>query len=333
MNRNRDNNGNGRIDREEVRWYLPSSSEMVDFVNGSRSLDTPLMDYPSTPVLISPPMQYSDDNQHHVNTRYHYATSNHRLLWAEEGITINPTVDTETSWNRMGWQVRCARALGTDLREETNLSSAFTVDNPDAPTRIYPTYFDGKSLRDPEYGALPPHSETSPLNRISSTGFEFKKELLTDHKYKYNKDESNLKDTNTHDNDIIEGNNLCERTYGTGWRMPNIKECSVLKVALNQADLNYDYAGGRRDSRTEVCQVRGYDIGNYFACTYREYGVNNAPNFERADTDPTGYYLGIVYDDATANYDVGDESVRKLGRAQCLTQDAPVYNIRCVRDL
>ena len=333
MNRNRDNNGNGKIDREEVRWYLPASSEMVDLVNGSRSLETPLMDYPSTPILISPPMENSNDNKHHVNTRYHYATSNHRLLWAEEGITINPTVDTETSWNRMGWQVRCARALGTDLKEETNLSSAFEVDNPNAPTKIYPTYFDGKSLRDPVYGALPPHSETSPLNRISSTGFEFRRELIQESNYNYNyKNDEALQNPATHDDYIIAGNRRCAERFGENWRMPNIKECSVLKVALNQANLNYDYSGDL-DSETDVCQVRGYDIGNYFACTYREYGVNNSPNFERADTDPTGYYLGIVYDNDTANNDVGDESVRKLGRAQCLTQPAPTYFIRCVRDL
>ena len=336
MNRNRDNNGNGRIDREEVRWYLPSSSEMVDLVNGSHSLETPLMDYPSTPILYSPAMPGINDNTHHVNTRYHYASSNHRLLWAEEGITINPTVDEETQWNRMGWQVRCARALGTNLADETNLSSAFTVDNPNAPTRIYPTYFDGKSLRDPVPGALPPHSETSPLNRISTTGFEFKKELIRENSYKYTNDQA-LQNPATHNDYMIAGNRICAERFGEGWRMPNIKECSVLKVALNQADLNYDYAGGRNNSNTAVCQVNGYDIGNYFSCTYREYGVNNAPDFRRADTDPanadpTGYYLGIVYDNRDmAN--VGGEAETKLGRAQCLTQGDPTYYIRCVKDL
>lgn len=337
MNRNRDNNGDGKIDRDEVRWYLPSSSEMVDLVNGSRSLETPLMDYPSTPILYSPRMS-ANDKQHHVNTRYHYATSNHRLLWAEEGITINPTTDKDDDWNRMGWQVRCARALGTDLKEETNLSSAFTVDNPNAPTKIYPTYFDGKSLRDPVYGALLPHSETSPLNRISTTGFEFRRELIQESNYNYNyKNDEALQDPATHDDYIIAGNRRCAERFGENWRMPNIKECSVLKVALNQANLNYDYAGGRNNSDTAACQVNGYDIGNYYSCTYREYGVNNAPDFRRADTgdpktaDPTGYYLGIVYDNNASG--IGDEAERKLGRAQCLTQPAPTYFIRCVRDL
>lgn len=328
LNRNRDNDGDGKIDRDEIRWYLPSSGEMVDLVNGRNSLETPLMDYVSNPSLQSPPMGSDiNDDSHHVNTRFHYVASNKRLLWAEEGITINTVSDAEYDWDRMGWQVRCVRALGTHLSDnEVNLSPAFTVDFTTENPRIYPTYFESKTLRDPVYGALPPHQETSTLNRISVNGFEFKKEFLKERTLdwrgqevitylgKYNYDKGNL--TNgTHDKSINDGNAECRRIYGEGWRMPNIKEAAVLKLALNNAD--YNYVGN--PGNDGIYSHDGYEIGNFYACTYREYGIVNETR-----NDKTGYYLGIIYESGTQG---------NKGRAQCLTQSDPTYYIRCVRDL
>ena len=330
MNRNRDNNGNGRIDREEVRWYLPSSGEMVDLVNGRNSLEAPFMDYGANPILYTPQSADNDANPHHENTRFHYVSSNRRVLWAEEGITINPMVDDLASWNRIGWQVRCTRSLGTDLSEIAELTPAFSVDDTNNPTKIFPTYFETQTLRDPIWEAIPAHSETDKLNRISTTGFEFKKELITDQSVRYQYNASELPNDVTHTH-IEAGNRACQRfndpgSGKIGWRLPTIKESAVLKLALNNAEIK------AQTGNSSFQHVRdGYFIGNFFASTYREYGVNSAKdwwgrytfpieNRRAMDGDPTGFYLGIIYDD-------------NLGRAQCLTQSEQVYFVRCVRDL
>ena len=352
LNRNRDNNGDGYIDRSEIRWYLPSSGELVDLVNGRNSLEHPLMDYDSNPQLLSP-NQDVDNNKHHVNTRFHYAASNKRLLWAEEGITINTVSDNENDWNRMGWQVRCTRALGTNLRDDAfSLSPAFVTDDDDAPTMIYPKYFEEKTLREPfpENEPFPVHSETSTFNRIATTGFEFSKTLLewqaagwgwewgwgqpeVGVSYKYNAEA--LKKDMTHEY-IVKGRDACRALDDTengnwkrGWRMPTIKECSVLKLAMNSAGLNYPGNPGNENRAKVWKNGKQYEIGNFFASTYREYGVNE--NWvdgimvnDKSDSDPTGYYLGVVYEDSTQG---------RMGRAQCLTDNQPRYFVRCVRDL
>ena len=190
MNRNRDNNGDGIIDIHELRWYVPASSEIVDIALGYKSLDVPLLDYDLNKNIDSPTEDLKTEQRHQSNTRFHYATSNQRVLWAEEGTTINPEIDYawrfdsgdgvwKWNWNLPPQQVRCVRALGTNLKDDSNddLSPAFEVDDPINPTKIKPTYYEQKNLRAPTSEAIEPHQETSTLNRLSYNGFEFSKKL------------------------------------------------------------------------------------------------------------------------------------------------------------
>lgn len=179
MNRNRDNNGNGRIDLEEIRWYLPASSEIIDLVIGRNSFTTPLMNYSGNPALNSPQTNLSE--RHTANTRFHFATSNNRVLWAEEGVTINPESDGITdNWNIPPQQVRCVRALGTNLATDNagDLTPAFTWDSDAGPTKIYPTYYESKNMRSYSGTAVQPHQETSNLNGLAYNGFEFSPKLI-----------------------------------------------------------------------------------------------------------------------------------------------------------
>ena len=198
MNRNRDNNGNGVIDTDEVRWYVPASSEIVDLVLGSYSMTTKLMDYENVNnKSLQSPLNSATEQAHQGNTRFHYATSNQRTLWAEEGTTINPEVDQLTGnpgWNLPPQNVRCVRALGTNLATDENrdLTPAFTTNavytEDDRgnrtysvyPTEIYPTYFEQKNQRSYTSDVIEPHQEsTGELNRLCYYGFEFSKDLLT----------------------------------------------------------------------------------------------------------------------------------------------------------
>ena len=199
MNRNRDNNGNGVIDLEEVRWYVPASSEIVDFVLGRNSLETPLLDYNKNFNLDNPTKDVKTELAHQSNTRFHFATSNQRVLWAEEGASLNPEVDlasrnkadgSKWDWNLPPQQVRCVRALGTDLETDNNadLTPAFTTnaqyeivnglrEYSRYPTEIYPEYYHVNNQRQSSSNDIRPHQETTPLNRLSYYGFEFSPEL------------------------------------------------------------------------------------------------------------------------------------------------------------
>ena len=340
MNRNRDNNGTGKLDLEEIRWYVPASSEIVDLVLGRRSLDVALMDYDANPDLNTP--KSPKEPPHHVNTRFHYATSNNRKLWSEEGVTVTSVHGTD-NWDMPPWDVRCVRALGTNLAtdNQNDLSPAFTVDNNDNPRRIYPTYYEGKNKRGFTSSVLQPHQETSDLNRVCETGFEFTPQLFGTLNYRegnqwenvgpfeYHYELDKVASTDTHDTWINEGNALCQ-AYGrsvnqTGWRLPNIMEAALIKLALNRAQ-KFDRNLGRYWGNPP------YMAYNFISATYREYGVNPG---EETNKFLTGFYLGVVYDGEDRNQAGND-----IGRVQCLTQfnnytnpPGPYYYVRCVRDI
>ena len=343
FNRNRDLNGNGVIDTEEIRWYLPASSELVDMVLGRNTLDSPLMDYNRNDGLYSP-QNTGTAWPHHANTRFHYVSSNRRVLWAEEGITINDEPDAfwDSNWNLPAQNVRCVRALGTHLGEhpDGNITPAFTVDDPDNPTEIYPTYYESKNMRSYTASVLQPHQETSILNRLCFNGFQFSKELITfDPNQQFTYTNSNewsswqetwnatdwegyfrhndiISDMSLHDIFLNQGNAKCQE-YGrqrgeVGWRMPNMKEAALIRLALNNAGMTY------HNDRN------GYVIDNFLTITFREFGIGN----DNLRSSANGFYTGVYYVDGE---DIVNGAV--TGRTHCITGDQQRYRIRCVRDI
>ena len=112
MSRNRDNNGDGIIDRNEVRWYLASINQLVGIVVGKGLLNTKTQLYNR-----SPEEQKSDDVQvwfQHVLSSTCYTekrnSNNPTMIWAEEGLS---TSATNESWQPITkGTVRCVRNLG-----------------------------------------------------------------------------------------------------------------------------------------------------------------------------------------------------------------------------
>ncbi|MCQ5300080.1 hypothetical protein NE644_22010, partial [Blautia wexlerae] len=44
LSRNRDENGNGKIDLDELKWYLPATDQLASMFLGAKSLPSPLFD-------------------------------------------------------------------------------------------------------------------------------------------------------------------------------------------------------------------------------------------------------------------------------------------------
>ena len=353
LNRNRDNNGDGQISIDELRWYLPASGELLDMVVGRNSLETPLIDYDAynsiTNVVST---TYSGTNPqwgHWYNTYLHFAASNKRSLWAEEGMTTSE-FPTNTygagQYNKRPWDARCTRVLGVHIGQELNadnlhLTPAFqwksggaTYKGSEVPRYIYPTYFEEQTLR-PYYATpIPAHSEASPLNRICYYGFEMKNEALMYTGSNVNplrKDNNYVYYTYTNNNDLRKdvhdsyankASDLCKEVYGGNWRLPTLKECALMKAAWNAVGFNMG----------DASKVVPEKLYNYLSCTYREYGIDpqdgvNNNYYATFTRDGTGNYCGIVTD-------TGDwSSDRWKDRINILTQPNSNYYIRCVRDL
>lgn len=111
MNRNRDNNGDGKIDRNEVRWYLASIRQLVGMYVGDGLLNSKTKLYNKNAADRKDP-DYTKWQQHIVSsTNFDNNSNNPTILWAEEGTS---TSNFYHGWsgNIQGSEIRCVRNLG-----------------------------------------------------------------------------------------------------------------------------------------------------------------------------------------------------------------------------
>lgn len=111
MNRNRDNNGNDKIDREEVRWYLAAVNQLVGMYVGDGLLNSNTKLYckrPEDQALTD----YNKWQQHIVSSTMSGSNSDDpTILLAEEGISTGPFFHGEGNCVK-GTAIRCVRNLG-----------------------------------------------------------------------------------------------------------------------------------------------------------------------------------------------------------------------------
>ncbi len=119
MNRNRDLNGNGQIDNEEMRWYIPSIEQYQLLYVGRAALS------PET-QLYNPSIESKNFIIHNGNTTYkfkHYMSSSNQKMWSEEGCSTESMVfnSNQIKHNVGKIYIRCVRDLGTDAARSTNI--------------------------------------------------------------------------------------------------------------------------------------------------------------------------------------------------------------------
>lgn len=106
VSRNRDLNGNGKIDVNEIRWYLPTDATYTRIILGAPSLRSPLFnarDYQPNAIGAGNGTAYS-----------HYAASNGRMTWAEE---LAATGGINPDWGVYPGNFRCVRNIGLPTTE------------------------------------------------------------------------------------------------------------------------------------------------------------------------------------------------------------------------
>lgn len=283
MNRNRDNNGNGVIDNDELRWYVPTMRKYLRIVVGRESLRTPLVDYM---VLGRELPNGSTWPENAKNTRFHFFSSNQQFLWAEEGLSITQHLVTGDDINNDSgagdrwapWEVRCVRNLGTylgEIVEDDPVERVYDIDR-NART-IAMTHIDGSSIRAGVRVALPTHDVNRRANMLS-------------HKYQYASKTIPVKDLLTPYLDeagsqieawnlLLSRTNPCEDYtetggYERGWRVPNQKELAILR---------------------QMKEVNGDNQHPYLTCTREFFGT--AGRFMVADWEHS-----FALDENSGNY-------------------------------
>ena len=176
MARNRDNNGDGVIDPDELRWYTASIRQLIGIYVGSG-----VIDHHSRLYYRSASEQESgtDDEwrQHVISSTNYSGSTQPTIIWGEEGISTSRLGQSKDWTSLTKWSVRCVRNLGLD-----NPSSFdFGVDDykpqdyvevesegsgDDAVYTFKATHLDDGALRYYTSRELDYHSHASDINRL-----------------------------------------------------------------------------------------------------------------------------------------------------------------------
>lgn len=234
MSRNRDNNGNGRIEPAELRWYVPAMDKYLQIMLGAASLPEPLMNYKKIAKLpyVKGRNSFNENSgiiKNDFYSRYMIVSSNSDrcVMWLMEGTSIS-VYDKISEWARASvypWQVRCVRNLGANLganiQVDDRVGTAYVHDTVNR--KFAMTYYDLASIRTNPYagngdksGQMPIHTIPSEYNRMYY-GFEYAdKDIQIPSEYleldmaRYiNTDPCSVK--------------------GTGWRIPNQEELTLMR--------------------------------------------------------------------------------------------------------
>ena len=224
--RNRDNNGNGIIDKDEVRWYIASIDQLYGLYLGQLGLssDAILYSIDNSTQKGTYPTDHPYAGAH--KWRKHIVSSTNTngggkpvTLWAEEGISVSNY--TERHSKPAPYSIRCIRNLGMDddiIDKEiipTKLVNTIppTTIEPEAEYKFDLTNINDKSLRFFTTRELEPDNEHSEMSR-PYRGFRTGK-IVTTGKYEgalYNM--------------LIDGESPCDEY----WRVPNMREGAIMSL-------------------------------------------------------------------------------------------------------
>ncbi len=332
LTRNRDNNGDGVIDRSEIRWYLAACNQLAGMWVGNESLSINARLY----------MPAQGQWRAHI-----VSSSGKRVSWSEEGGGA-----TEYNWdfmaNRHTWStigeaaagetVRCLRNIGTftdggTLKDisyapyDYEIEPYFTKEGPE-PEGPFTFYFDRlnpKSLRQMSQTELPYADQ---FNLFNSVYLKFETQSRADNVGDTDEDSfSNINTRNpgnypTNETINLEVSQLGHNPYcPPGYRFPNHTEMLLMSLYLPQEYFECDKDGTKYSnsitmptrtyydrgyygnntlgmSPTEITNERGKVGWGYTCNAHKQSCMNRTQNFHRSrcvrDVDMTGWIDGDI---------------------------------------
>lgn len=169
MTRNRDNNGDGKIGRDEIRWYTASINQLIGLYM-AEGVITPSSRLYNRSAEEKESSESSEWMQHvisstHFNAGYYNTPL---IVWAEEGISTGNYTGGQQEGAKAEMSVRCVRNLGMEREHDLDLvpEDYITRDYVDDHTVFTCTHINEASLRDYTSVELPIHAENSRENYL-----------------------------------------------------------------------------------------------------------------------------------------------------------------------
>lgn len=269
MSRNRDENGNGTIDENEIKWYLASVDQYKGMWAGEEAFDTDARLFKATESeWLALKKAFGNGVDAKLSPWHYFTCSSANTFWAEEGCA--------TGTNSSATMVRCIRTL---VSNSDGLESAETYysykDN------IVELKLNDVALRTHQSGGFQTYFERGKDSNKLYKKFKIASSNLPN---KYPKEQviSSAKGSGF----INSTDDVCQKAagYGGSWRVPNQRELSIMSaVNKNLTDLY------------SCTSFTGVQSGYYKGGTGNEYGfvLSGTQMTVAVDKD---YYVRCVMD-------------------------------------
>lgn len=369
MQRNRDLNGNGEIDREEMVWYIPSLEQMQLLYIGYGALTDDVQLYNAQREIRSGNVTGTK-----YKNRHYLTSSNNKKIWAEEGVSFSGLAlgnqDTNSWQGDERYYVRCARSLGTSGEHnqgipwniqdypEYQFQSIYEytpyereieeVDNGQITNyknhkrgRITMRFLNPQSLIN-----VPRFTETPGLvNSFSENNFPTFQFEIADTVIAINANNTSL-EVNRNQMETLFTSLKNEADFspcniiGPGWRLPTITELAIMQWAWNEnwtekANISQDYLNDP-DFKKKFPNMNAKNIGDFVWHAF--VGSNSAANL----LSRTEYYYRYVgangltptFNDRVRTYHVYEKTDSEH-KFSIISRDLSTHSnnitIRCVR--
>lgn len=248
MSRNRDEDGDGTIDENEIKWYLASVDQYKGMWAGEEAFDTDARLFKATESeWAALEKAFGNGGGDAKLSPWHYFTcSSANTFWAEEGCA--------TGTDGSATMVRCIRTL---VSNSDGLESAETYysykDN------IVELKLNDVALRTPQSGGFQTYFERGKDSNKLYKKFKIADANLTGTYYR-NQVISTAKGSGF----INASDDVCQKAdgYGGSWRVPNQRELSIMSAVNNETFKNL----------FSCTSFTGVQSGYYKGGTGNEYG-------------------------------------------------------------
>lgn len=240
LSRNRDLNGNQRIDDDEVRWFLPSLNEYIRMGIGAGAISNAAQLYTSDKAAMTKSGYPFGPNDLYIQNGSLYYTSSEddaRVYWAVEKGSYSSASNSWAGGESKAKSIRCIRLLpgnsgSIDISTIDEVSSAPTYDyDEDSYTFTFSGRLVESLYRERVGGRLEPHDEDDRAN-------SFYQKIVVAKDYV----EGTFSMGQIIRADGYDSGNPCANYHETGdggatWRVPNLVEFSAMHAAGELQDL------------------------------------------------------------------------------------------------
>lgn len=221
MSRNRDENGNRRIDTDEIKWYLAAVDQYKGIWAGEEALNTDMRLFKaSASEWVALNDAFTNNGGDAALSPWHYFTcSPANTFWAEEGCA--------TGTNGSATMVRCIRTLES---KANGLGEADKYYEYDPATETVTMLLNSDALRSAQLGGFQTYFERGKDSNKLYKKFKIASANLSG-TYKRNQVISTAKGSGF----INASDDVCQKAaeYGGSWRVPNQRELSIMSAVDN----------------------------------------------------------------------------------------------------